>query len=339
MMEKKWNIAVVGAESAIGRQVIEHLEDKDFPVGEITYLGASGKTGAILEFKGKAVAVKKPARDSFQGIDIAFFAGDGQLSMEFCPIAREAGAVCIDLTGAWSMDPDVPVVVPEVNPRAMTGYGGKGIIAVPAGSVIQLAKALKPLHDFAGVTRVVVSTYQSVSGSGSRAIEELRNQVVELLNARIPDSKVYPHRIAFNCLPQVDSFREDGLTREEARLVNETRGIMAADMGISATCVRVPVFYGDSATVNIATERAIDVEKARELIDSASGCEVVDEPAGQLYPMASDAVGQDLVQVGRIRKDDSIANGLNLWLAADGMRQVASCAVQIAGLLTQEYLN
>jgi aspartate-semialdehyde dehydrogenase len=338
--KKCWNIAVVGATGTVGEQMIECLEERNFPVGKITYLASSLNAGNVLEFNGKAVAVEELKHDSFEGIDIALFSAGGQCAREFCPSAWKSGAVCIDNSSAWRMDPEVPLVVPEVNPQAIVGFSKKGIIANPNGSTIQMVVALKPLHDYGSIKRIVVSTYQAVSGTGKRAVDELHTQVVELLNARIPDSEVYPHRIAFNCLPQVGSFHDNGSTGEEMKIVNETRKIMESDIKITATAVRVPVFYGHSESINIETEKKISAEKARELISQAPGCELVDDPANQIYPMALDAAGQDLIHVGRIREDDSIENGLNLWVVADNIRKgAATNAVQIAEILIEKYLK
>jgi aspartate-semialdehyde dehydrogenase len=338
--KKLWNIAVVGVTGAVGEQMIECLEERDFPAGTIKYLTDSHDAGKVLEFRGKAVAVEELTHDSFQGIDVVFFATDSQCALEFCPSAQRAGAVCIDTSGAWGLDSEVPLVVPEVNSQAIAGFSKKGIIATPTCSTIQMVVALKPLHDHGIIKRIVVSTYQAVSGSGKKAIEELHKQVVELLNARTPDSEVYPHRIAFNCLPQIGSFSDKGYTGEEMRIVDETRKIMEADIKIAATAVRVPVFYGDSASINIETEKKVSAEKARELISQAPGCELVDDPADQIYPMALDAAGQDLIHVGRIREDDSIENGLNLWVVADNIRKgAATNAVQIAEILIEKYLK
>lgn len=340
MSRKLWNIAVAGATGTVGEQMIECLEERKFPVGRIKYLAGSRSAGKILEFKGKPVVVEELAHDSFSGVDIALFAAGGQRAREFCPSAWKAGAVCIDTSSAWRMDPEVPLVVPEVNPQAIAGYTGKGIIANPNCSTIQMVVALKPLHDFGTIRRIVVSTYQAVSGSGKKAIEELHEQVVELLNGRMPESGVYPHRIAFNCLPQVGPFGDNGYAGEELKLASETRKIMAADIGVTATCVRVPVFYGHSESINIETERKISAAQARELIGRAPGCELADDPASQTYPMPLDAVGQDLVLVGRIRADETIENGLNLWVVADNVRKgSATNAVQIAELLIEKYLK
>ena len=339
-MSKLWNVAVVGATGAVGTQMIECLEERNFPVGKIRFLASGRSAGQVLEFNGKPVLVEELTHDSFEGIDIALFSAGGARSEEFCPAAAKAGAVCIDNSSAWRMDQDVPLVVPEVNPQAIAGYTRKGIIANPNCSTIQMVVALKPLHDFAGIKRIVVSTYQAVSGTGAKAIEELRVQTGELLNGRPIKTEVYPHRIAFNCLPQIDSFCDNGYTKEEMKMVNETAKIMGTGIKTTATCVRVPVFYGHSESINIETERKISVAKAREILEDAPGVELADNPANGDYPMAINAAGDDLVLVGRIREDNSVKNGLNLWVVADNIRKgAATNAVQIAEILIAEYLK
>ncbi|HJV65310.1 MAG TPA: aspartate-semialdehyde dehydrogenase [Geomonas sp.] len=339
-MSRLWNVAVVGATGAVGSQMIECLEERDFPVGKIKLLASSRSAGEVLEFRGKSVPVEELTHDSFEGIDIALFSAGGARSEEFCPSAAKAGAVCIDNSSAWRMDNDVPLVVPEVNPEAIAGYKKKGIIANPNCSTIQMVVALKPLHDFGTIKRIVVSTYQAVSGTGNKAIDELRIQTGELLNGRPAENKVYPHRIAFNCLPQIDSFCDNGYTKEEMKMVNETVKIMGADIKTTATCVRVPVFFGHSESVNIETGKKITAEKARELLEDAPGVELVDDPAEREYPMAIDAAGEDATLVGRIREDATIENGLNLWIVADNLRKgAATNAVQIAEILIEKYLK
>ncbi|TGU70002.1 aspartate-semialdehyde dehydrogenase [Geomonas terrae] len=339
-MKKTWNVAVVGATGAVGTQMIECLVERNFPVGKVKFLASSRSAGQVLEYDGKPVTVEELTHDSFDGIDIALFSAGGARSEEFCPSAVKAGAVCIDNSSAWRMNPDVPLVVPEVNPHAIAGYKKKGIIANPNCSTIQMVVALKPLHDFGTIKRIVVSTYQAVSGTGNKAIDELRVQTGELLNGRPPKVEIYPHRIAFNCLPQIDSFCDNGYTKEEMKMVNETRKIMEADIATTATCVRVPVFYGHSESVNIETEKKITVAKARELLEDAPGVELVDNPGNGEYPMAMDVAGEDLTLVGRIREDATIKNGLNLWVVADNLRKgAATNAVQIAELMIEDYLK
>ncbi|HET6419725.1 MAG TPA: aspartate-semialdehyde dehydrogenase [Geobacteraceae bacterium] len=340
MAKKLWNVAIAGATGAVGNQMIECLEERNFPVGKIKYLASERSVGKILEFRGKPVVVELLDHNAFEGVDIALFSAGGSRSEEFCPSAAKAGAVCIDNSSAWRMNPDVPLVVPEVNPHAIAQYKNKGIIANPNCSTIQMVVALKPLHDYGKIRRVVVSTYQAVSGTGKKAIDELRIQTGELLNGRPAEAKVYPHRIAFNCLPQIDSFEPNGYTKEEMKMINETRKIMEADIKVTATTVRVPVFFGHSESVNVQTEKKITVDKAFELLRKAPGCKLVDDVSRKSYPMPIDAAGQDLTFVGRIREDESVENGLNLWVVADNIRKgAATNAVQIAEILIKDYLR
>jgi aspartate-semialdehyde dehydrogenase len=339
-MSRAFNVAVVGATGAVGHEMLRVLEERKFPVGEIRLLASERSEGSFLEFDNDEFMVHKLTKDSFNGIDIALFSAGGDRSKEFCPAAAAAGAVCIDNSSAWRMDPAVPLVVPEVNPQDIALYKNKGIIANPNCSTIQMVVALKPLHDVARIKRIVVSTYQAVSGTGQKAIDELRIQVGELLNGRPAESKVYPHQIAFNCLPHIDSFLDNGYTKEEMKMVNETRKIMGDNsIRVTATTVRVPVFYGHSESVNIETEKKLTPDQARELLSLAPGILVVDDASQELYPLAIDAAGQDLTYVGRIREDESIDNGLNLWVVADNLRKgAATNAVQIAELLVAKYL-
>jgi len=339
-MSRLFNVAIVGATGAVGTQMLEVLAERKFPVGELRLLASERSDGEFLEFNGEQIMVQTLSADSFAGIDIALFSAGGSRSEEFCPIAAAAGAVCIDNSSAWRMDPAVPLVVPEVNPQEIGRYREKGIIANPNCSTIQMVVALKPLHDFSPIRRIVVSTYQAVSGTGQKAIDELRIQSGELLNGRPVECKAYPHQIAFNCLPQIDLFLDNGYTKEEMKMVQETRKIMGSDdIRITATAVRVPVFYGHSEAVNVEFAAPVAVDKARELLGRAPGVELVDDPSGRSYPMAIDAAGQDLVQVGRIRADESCDNALNLWVVADNLRKgAATNAVQIAELLIENYL-
>jgi aspartate-semialdehyde dehydrogenase len=339
-MSKMFNVAVVGATGAVGQQMLEVLAERNFPIKELRPLASERSEGRFLDFKGEQVVVQKLGRDSFRGIDIALFSAGGSRSEEFCPVAAACGAVCVDNSSAWRMDPEVPLVVPEVNPDDVAQYTSKGIIANPNCSTIQMMVALKPLHDYAKLKRIVVSTYQAVSGTGRNAIEELRIQSGELLNGRPIECTVYPRQIAFNCLPHIDVFLDNGYTKEEMKMVNETRKIFGDNsIGVTATTVRVPVFYSHSEAVNIETERPLSAAKARELLAVAPGVKVVDDVANLVYPTAIDAAGQDLTYVGRIREDESIANGLNLWVVADNLRKgAATNAVQIAELLAAKYL-
>ena len=339
-MSKLFNIAVVGATGAVGNEMLRVLEERTFPVKSLRLLASERSEGNFLEFAGEELMVERLTRDSFRGIDIALFSAGGDRSREFCPLAAAAGAVCIDNSSAWRMDHDVPLVVPEVNPGEIVHFRKKGIVANPNCSTIQMVAVLKPLLDFAGIKRIVVSTYQAVSGTGRKAIDELRIQAGELLNGRPAECKVYPHQIAFNCLPHIDAFQENGYTAEEMKLVNETRKILGDDsIRVTATTVRVPVFYGHGESINIETGKKVTAAQARELLAAAPGVQLADDPARQLYPMPIDAAGQDLVLVGRIREDESIDNGLNLWVVADNLRKgAATNAVQIAEILAEKYL-
>lgn len=335
-MSKTWNIAVVGTTDEVGGQIIESLEERNFPVGKIRYMSDS-YDGEIMEFRGKPVVVEDLSLDSFAGVDIAFFAAGSALSGGYSPSAAASGAVCIDVSSCWSMDKDVPLVVPEVNPHIIARYTGKGIIAVPNCATIQLTLALKPLHDFGRIRRIVVSTYQAVSSAGKRAIEELHTQTIDLMNVRPIKCKVFAHRIAFNCLPLTGDIEPGGYSSEEIRIAAETGKVMEADIRTTATTVHVPVFYGLSQSVNIETEKKITAAKARKLLAGAPGCKIMDNAAKGIYPMPSDAAGQDLIHVGRIREDMSLGNGLNLWLAGDDVRNRSNSAVRIAEILVEKY--
>ncbi|MEA3386625.1 MAG: aspartate-semialdehyde dehydrogenase [Thermodesulfobacteriota bacterium] len=339
-MAKAFNVAVAGATGAVGQTMIKVLEERDFPVGKIRFLASERSEGKELLFRGEKVRVRKLDHDSFDSIDIAIFSAGGDRSLTFAPSAAKAGAVVVDNSNAWRMDPEIPLVVPEVNQRAVSGYKAKGIIANPNCSTIQMVVALKPLYDYARIKRIIVSTYQAVSGSGKKAIDELKDQVKAWAEGKIPESSVYPHQIAFNCLPHIDVFLDNGYTREEMKMVNETRKIMEdPEIQISATAVRVPVFYSHSEAVNVEFEKEISASKARELFSKAPGIKVVDDLSHNVYPLALDAEGQDLTLVGRIRKDISQANGLDFWVVADNIRKgAATNAVQIAELLAEKYL-
>jgi len=338
-LSRELSIAVVGAAGAVGSEILRVLEERRFPVKSLRLFGAEGSAGEFLEFGGEELLVEPLAGETFAAVDIAFFAAGDECSRELCPTAAAAGAVCIDTSGAWSMEPAVPLVAAEVNPAALAACRAHGIVATPHDTVIQLAVALKPLHDLARLRRVVVSTYQSVSGSGQQAIDELRIQSGELLNGRPAENKVFPHQIAFNCLPQIGPFLEGGYSRGEMALIEEIRKVLGDDaLRVSATAVRVPVFYGHSVSVNLETEQELGAEQARESLRSAPGCLLVDDPGRSLYPMPLDAAGEEPPLVGRIREDASVSCGLHRWLCADNLRQTAANAVQIAELLAGQYL-
>ena len=332
MLKKKtgYVVAIVGATGAVGTEMIEVLEERKFPVSRLVPLASTRSAGGVVTFDEKEVPVEVLMKDSFAGVDIALFSAGADLSREFAPIAVKAGAVVIDNSAAWRMTSDVPLVVPEVNAHDIQKH--KGIIANPNCSTIQMVVALKPLHDEARIKRIVVTTFQSVSGTGKDAMDELMAQCQDLLSFKQPDPKVYPYQIAFNCLPQIDDFLPSGYTKEEMKMVHETRKIMGdQSIHVTATTVRVPVYVGHSEAVNIETERKLSVNEARAILSTAPGVLLYDDPSHKIYPMPLEVAGKDEVYVGRIREDESITNGLNLWVVADNLRKGAALnAVQIA---------
>ena len=340
MPEKKFNVAVAGATGAVGNQMIHCLEDMNFPVKSIKLLASHRSLGRTLRFKGDLIAVEELKEDSFKGFDIALFSAGGGTSETFAPCAAKDGCVVIDNSSAWRMDPQVPLVVPEVNPHAIAQHTNKGIIANPNCSTIQMVVALGPIHKQYGIKRVVVSTYQAVSGTGKKAIDELFDQTRAMINFLEYENKIYPHRIAFNCLPHIDSFLDNGYTKEEMKMVNETRKILEDDsIAVTATTVRVPVFFGHSESVNIETTNPVSAADVKSLLEKSPEIKVMDDPANNVYPLATDAAGQDLTLVGRIRDDESISNGINMWIVADNVRKgAATNAVQIARVLSEAYL-
>ncbi len=340
MGRKMVNVAVAGATGAVGNQMIACLEECDFPAQSIKLLASSRSVGKKLRFKGNEIAVEELTENSFKEIDIALFSAGGGTSKTFAPFAAKDGCVVIDNSSAWRMDPDVPLVVPEVNPHAIAQHTNKGIIANPNCSTIQMVVPLCPIHKQYSIKRIVVSTYQAVSGTGKKAIDELFDQTRALLNFQDPENNVYPHRIAFNCLPHIDVFQDNGYTKEEMKMVNETRKIFEDEtIAVTATTVRVPVFYSHSESVNIETRQHVTAQQVRDLLAKTPGVKVVDDPAGNAYPLAIDAAGKDETLVGRIRQDESIDNGINMWVVADNIRKgAATNAVQIAQLLVSKYL-
>ncbi len=341
MSMRSYNVAVVGATGAVGNEMISILEERKFPVKTLTLLASERSLGKELEFRGKKHPVKVLDERSFGGIEIGLFSAGGSISQKFAPIAAAAGCVVIDNTSAFRYEPDIPLVVPEVNPEKIAEYKNRGIIANPNCSTIQMVVALKPLHDAARIKRVVVSTYQSVSGTGKKAMEELADQTRAIMSFQDPVAKVYPHQIAFNCLPHIDVFLENGYTKEEMKMVWETKKIMGDDsIAVTATTIRVPVFRAHSESVNIETERKITAKEAKALLSRAPGVVVIDDPDRREYPLAIYAAGKDETFVGRIREDNSIPNGLNLWVVSDNLRKGAALnAVQIAEILVRDYLK
>ena len=340
MKKEQYNVAIVGATGAVGEQMREVLEEREFPVGELRLLASERSAGQFLPFNERNLRVEVLSEDSFKGIDIGLFSAGGSVSAKFAPAAVAAGAVVVDNTGYFRMESDIPLVVPEVNAKQIANYNTRGIIANPNCSTIQMVVALKPIHDAARIKRVVVSTYQSVSGAGRRAMEELSQQVGALFNGRELKKEKFPHQIAFNCIPHIDVFTDGGYTKEELKMINETRKILGEpSLAVTATTVRVPVFCSHSESVNVETEKKLTVADVKALLREAPGIIVVDEPEHNVYPMPIDATGKDATFVGRIREDNSISNGLHLWVVADNLRKGAALnAVQIAEILIRDYL-
>jgi aspartate-semialdehyde dehydrogenase len=340
MNEKKVTVAIAGATGAVGNQMIQCLEERNFPMKSLKLLASERSSGRKIRFKGDELTVETLTKDSFKGVDVAIFSAGGGPSKTFAPAAAESGCVVVDNSSAWRMDPDIPLVVPEANPQAIAGYKKKGIIANPNCSTIQMIVPIVALHRDYGIKRIVVSTYQAVSGTGKKAIDELHDQTRAILNFIKYPNEVYPHQISFNCLPHIDTFLDNGYTKEEMKMVNETRKILDDDeIGVTATTVRVPVFYGHSESVNVETKKHIDAADFRQLLKSQPGVKVVDDPSKNEYPLAIDAAGQDLTLVGRIRNDESIENGINMWIVADNIRKgAATNAVQIAEILVNQFL-
>ncbi|HEX9829289.1 MAG TPA: aspartate-semialdehyde dehydrogenase [Bacteroidota bacterium] len=325
---KLHDVAVVGATGLVGRAIVKVLEERDFPVNRLVLLASERSVGKEVPFNGKPVPVHKLEPERFKHIEYALFTAGATVSKEFAPHAIKFGAVVIDNSSAFRMEENVPLVVPEVNRKQI--FKHKGIIANPNCSTIQLVVAIKPLHDAFGIKRVVVSTYQSVTGAGKVALEQLQEEVAN----RTPAQRKFPHQIAYNCLPHIDIFFEDGYTKEEFKVVNETKKIMGASFKVTATCVRVPTTGGHGESVNIEFDKKCSVEQVREILRSAPGVVVQDDPMNNVYPMPITAHDKDDVFVGRIRKDETVSNGINLWIVSDNIRKgAATNAVQIAEAL------
>ncbi|WP_435211233.1 aspartate-semialdehyde dehydrogenase [Luminiphilus sp. nBUS_16] len=340
-MSKTIDIAVVGATGAVGEAMIEILEQREFPVGKLYLLASARSVGKTVRFRGKSIAVSDLAEFDFSKTAIALFSAGGSVSKEYAPRAAASGCVVIDNTSHFRREADIPLVVPEVNPAAIAAYKTTGIIANPNCSTIQMLVALKPIYDAVGISRINVATYQAVSGTGKAAIEELAGQTARLLNGQPTETKVYPRQIAFNALPHIDTFEENGYTREEMKMVWETQKILEdPNITVNPTCVRVPVFFGHSEAVHIETDTKLTAEAARKLLEVAPGVTLVDGSEDGAYPTAvSDGAGNDAVFVGRIREDLSHPKGLNLWVVADNLRKGAALnSIQIAELLVKEYL-
>ncbi|AFI85013.2 aspartate-semialdehyde dehydrogenase [Methylophaga nitratireducenticrescens] len=340
-MAKQIDVAVVGATGAVGETMLDILHKRNFPVGKVYALASERSAGSTVQFGNKSIIVEDLAEFDFSKVQIGLFSPGASVSEIYAPKAAAAGCIVIDNTSQFRYDDDVPLIVPEVNPDAVVGYKKRGIIANPNCSTIQMLVALKPIYDAVGITRINVCTYQAVSGSGKPAMDELAKQTAALLNGRPAEAEVYPKQIAFNVIPQIDVFMDNGYTKEEMKMVWETRKIMGDNtIQVNPTAVRVPVFYGHSEAIHIETRDKISAEKAKELLSAFDGIVVIDEHKDGGYPTAvTDSSGQDPVYVGRIREDISHPNGLNLWVVSDNVRKGAALnSVQIAELLVEKYL-
>ncbi len=338
---KKFDVAVVGATGAVGETMLSILEERDFPINNLYPLASSRSAGKRIQFKGKSVVIGDLEQFDFSKAQIGLFSPGASVSAIYAPKAGEAGCIVVDNTSQFRRDPDIPLIVPEVNPHAIANYKLRNIIANPNCSTIQMLVALKPIYDAVGIERINVATYQAVSGTGKDAIKELATQTAALLNVTPITPKVYPKQIAFNVLPQIDVFMDNGYTKEEMKMVWETKKIFEDDaILVNPTAVRVPVFYGHSEAIHIETKEKISVELARTLLQNAPGVVVIDERKDAGYPTAiPDASGKDPVFVGRIREDISHPRGLNLWVVADNIRKGAALnSVQIAEILVKEYI-
>ena len=334
-----FSVAVVGATGNVGREMLAILAEREFPADEVVALASRKSMGVEVSFGDRTLKVKALEHFDFSGIDICLMSAGSAVSKEWSPKIAAAGAVVIDNSSCWRYDSDVPLVVPEVNADALDGFRKRGIIANPNCSTAQLVVALKPLHDFAKITRVVVATYQSVSGAGKDAMDELFSQTKSVFQLNEVEAKKFPKRIAFNLIPQIDTFMEDGYTREEWKMVVETKKILDPKIKLTATCVRVPVFVSHSEVVNVEFENPITVEEAREILRKAPGCIVIDkhEPGGYVTPY--EAAGEDATYISRIREDATVENGLSMWIVSDNLRKGAALnAIQIAECLIKRKL-
>ncbi len=338
---RTFNVAIVGATGAVGEALISILEERDFPVDNLYLLASERSAGSKIKFHDKNITVQNLADFDFSQAQIGLFSAGGSVSAEYAEKAGKAGCIVIDNTSHFRYEADIPLVVPEVNPEKIADYRNRNIIANPNCSTIQMMLALKPIHDKVGITRINVATYQAVSGTGKEAVEELASQTAALLNGREVECSVYPKQIAFNVLPQIDVFMDNGYTKEEMKMSWETKKIFGDEnIAVNATCVRVPVFYAHSEAVHLETREPISVEEVRALLSAAPGVVVMDEREPGGYPTAvGDSAGKDEVLVGRIRKDISHPNGLNLWVVSDNVRKGAALnSIQIAERLIKDYL-
>ncbi|MFD1990867.1 aspartate-semialdehyde dehydrogenase [Paenibacillus nicotianae] len=340
MSNQSFNVAVVGATGAVGQQIVRLLEERDFPVNTLKLLSSARSAGKKVIFKGQEVTVEEATPDSFEGVHIALFSAGGDISKDLAPHAVRHGAVCIDNTNAFRMDPNTPLVVPEVNSDRIADHNG--IIANPNCSTIQMVAALKPLYDRYGIDRIIASTYQAVSGAGNQAIDELKRQSKSVLEGEEVKPDILPvgslpvkHQIAFNAIPQIDKFQDNGYTLEEMKMVNETKKIMEDEsIHVTTTCVRIPVVYGHSESVYVELKQDYDLDEVKTLLKNAPGITLVDDPANQAYPLATEAAGKNDVFVGRLRRDLGHERGLNMWIVSDNLLKGAAWnAVQIAEII------
>ncbi len=347
MKKERYNVGILGATGLVGREFLDILEERNFPLGDLFLFASENSAGERAPFKGKEYMVEVLNENSFKkkNIDVILSSPGASASSKFSPLAAGEGAVVIDNTSYFRMDPDVPLVIPEVNPEDIKLFKKKNIIANPNCSTIQMVVPLKPIHDKYRVKRIVVSSYQSVSGAGKKAMDELFYQTTGIINAK---GDIYPEKfpvqVAFNCIPQIDAFSEDGYTKEEIKMIKETQKIMHdKEIRVSPTAIRVPVFFGHGESVNIETEKPFEIQDIKKILSKAPGVKVVDDITNQdpdkRYPFQAGVAGEDDVYVGRIRKDFSVENGLNIWVVADNVRKGAALnAIQIAEILIREYL-
>jgi len=332
---KQYRVAVVGALGAVGTEMIRTLEKRKFPVSELVPLDAEINVGKIVKFQGKEFKVQKSGKGAFTGVDFTLFAIGAEVSKVLAPIAVKEGTIVIDNSSQWRMDPKVPLIVPEVNPQALQKH--KGLIANPNCSTVQMLVVAKPLHDAFGIKRIVVSTYQAVSGTGAPAIAELTAQAKAFAAGQPIKNSVYPRQILFNALPQIDDFLPDGYTKEEMKMVNETHKILDSKIKVSPTAIRIPVYRGHSESLNIETKKKVTAKEVRAVLMKAKGVKVMDNPSKRVYPTPLDADGNYDVYVGRIREDHTVTNGINLWIVADNLLKGAALnAVQIAELFVKK---
>ncbi len=340
MAKRECSVAVVGATGAVGQVMLQVLAERQFPVRALRALASERSAGKTVDFRGAAVRVERLTAEAFRGVDLALFSAGAARSREFAPAAVAAGAVVVDNSSAFRMEPDVPLVVPEINGDALAAWRSRGIVAVPNCTAIVMLMAVKPIHDFARVRRIVASSYQAVSGAGAAGMEELRLQTLAWSRGEAIVAEAFPHQIAFNLIPHIDGFLENGYTKEEMKLVHETRKILGDEgIRVSPTTVRVPVFRAHAVSVHVETERKVTAPQARELFAAFPGLRVEDEPEKRRYPMPVFWAGQDDCAVGRVREDLAVENGLNFWVVGDQLRKGAALnAVQIAEVLIDRYL-